>query len=72
MPCRSKSKDLVHCLELCLDLWYHGDIEALVKEDRCIQDHMQSTIHLGLKSNVAKNFTSLCHWVRLLLPLNFF
>ena len=29
---RTMSKDHVHCLEHCLDLWHHGDITALVKE----------------------------------------
>ena len=32
---RSKSKDHVHGLECCLELWHHGDIDALVKEGKC-------------------------------------
>ena len=48
------------CLERCLELWHHGDIDALVKEDKCIQDHLQSTIHSGLRSNnVARRFDQL-------------
>ena len=45
---RSKSKDHVHCLlESHLELWHSGDIDTLVKEGKCIQDHLQSTIHSG-------------------------
>ena len=53
---KSKSRDHVHCLECHLDLWHHGDITALVKEAKCIQDHLQSTIQSGLNSsNVARS-----------------
>ena len=41
---RSKSKDHVLCLERHLEMWHRGDIDALVKEDKCIQDYLQSTI----------------------------
>ena len=47
---RSKSKDHVHCLEHRLELWHRGDIDSLVEEGKCIQDHLQSTIHSGPKS----------------------
>ena len=57
---RSKSKDHVQCLECCLNLWHHGDIIALVKEGKCIQDHLHSAIQSGLKAiNVARNFDQL-------------
>ena len=46
----------MHYVEHHLDLWHHGDIDALVKGDKCIQDHLQSTIHLELKSKVARKF----------------
>ena len=43
-----------------LELWHHSDIDALVKEDKCIQDHLQSTIHSGPKSNnVTRKFDQL-------------
>ena len=60
-PCaRSISKDHVHCLEHHLELWHHGDIDSLVKEGKCIQDHLQSTIHSGPKSaSVARKFDQL-------------
>ena len=65
----------MHCLERYLELWqwHHGDITALVKEGKCIQDHLHSAIKIGPKLiMLLENFTSLCHWVRLLLPSNFF
>ena len=69
---RSKSKDHVHCLESHLELWLSSDIDTLVKEGKCIQDHLQSTIHSGRWSNnVVRKFDQLMTWVRLLLPLNF-
>ena len=57
---RSKSRDHVHCLECRLELWHCGDIDALVKEGKCIQDHLQSTIHSGpWSNNVARKFDQL-------------
>ena len=57
---RSKSRDHVHCLERRLQLWHCGDIDCLVKEGKCIQDHLQSTIHSGPKSTgVARKFDQL-------------
>ena len=50
----------MHCLECCLELWHRGDIDSLVKEDKCIQDHLQSTIHSRPKStSVARKFEQL-------------
>ena len=48
---RSKSKDHMHYLECRLELWHRCDIDVLVKEGKCIQDHLQSTIHSEPKSN---------------------
>ena len=43
-----------------LEMWHHGDIDALVKEGKYNQDHLQSTIHSGPKSNnVARKFDQL-------------
>ena len=50
----------MHCLEYRLELWHHGDIDSLVKEGKCIQDHLLSTIHSGPKStSVARKFDQL-------------
>ena len=50
----------MHCLERRFELWHDGDIDALVKEGKCIQDHLQSTIHSGWKSNnVTRKFDQL-------------
>ena len=41
-------------------MWHQGDITALVKEGKCIQDHLQSTIKSGPKSNnVVRKFDQL-------------
>ena len=50
----------MHCLEHCLELWHRSDIDALVKEGKCIQYHLQSTIYSGPQSNnVARKFDQL-------------
>ena len=50
----------MHCLERYLELWHRGDVDALMKENKCIQDHLQSTIHSRPKSNnVARKFDQL-------------
>ena len=69
---KSKSRDYVHCLEHRLDLWYRGDITALVKEGKCIQDHLHSTTQKGPKSNnVARNFDQLMSSGRVTAALKF-
>ena len=50
----------MHCLEHRLELSHHGDIDSLMKEGKCIQDHLRSTFNSGLKStNVARKFDQL-------------
>ena len=50
----------MHGLKCRLELWHCGDINALVKEGKCIQNHLQSTIHSGPKTNnVAWKFDQL-------------
>ena len=47
-------------MEHRLELWHRGYIDALVKEGKCIQYHLQSTIHSGPQSNnVARKFDQL-------------
>ena len=42
------------------ELWHCGDIDSLVKEGKCIQDHLQSIIHSGPNSiSVARKFDQL-------------
>ena len=55
-----KLKEHVACLGRCLVLWHNGDISALLKEGKCIQDHLQSTIQSGSKpKNIAQIFDCL-------------
>ena len=57
---KSKSKEHVASLEHRLVLWHNGDIPALLKEGKCIQDHPQSTIQSGFKArNVTRTFNCL-------------
>ena len=50
----------MHCLEHHLELWHCSDIDALVKEGKYTQDHLQSTIHSEPKlNNVARKFDQL-------------
>ena len=70
---RSKSKDHVHCSECHPELWYCGDINSLVKEGKCIQNHLQSTIHSGPKStNVVRKFDQLVILGKVAAAFNFF
>ena len=60
----------MHCLECHLESWHHGDIDALVKEGKCILDHLQSTIHSGPKSNnVYRKFDQLMTLGKVSAPL---
>ena len=52
---KSKTKDHTTCLERRLALWHAGDFSALIKEGKCIQDHLQSAIHKTGHSNVARD-----------------
>ena len=56
---KSKTKDHITCLECRLALWHAGDFSALIKEGKCIQDHLQSAIHKTGHSNVARDFDRL-------------
>ena len=46
-------------MERRLALWHAGDFSALIKEGKCIQDHLQSAIHKTGHSNVARDFDRL-------------
>ena len=70
-----KCHDLLHMLQLLHmpRLIHHGDIDFLVKEGKCIQDHLQSTIDSGLKSTgVARKFDQLMKLGKVTAALNFF
>ena len=57
---KSKSKEHVECLERRLVLWHQGDIAALVKEGKCIQDHLHCYIQSEPRPrNIARTFDQL-------------
>jgi len=41
----SKTKEHLACLECHLTLWRHGDVASLLTEGKCIQDHLETSIH---------------------------
>jgi len=56
----SKSKEHIACLECHLTLWHRGDVAALLREGKCIQDHLEASIHSKPKpKNIARIFD--CH-----------
>ena len=57
---KSKSKEHSICLERRLALWRCGDIASLLKEGKCIQDHLTtSTNKVTRSSTVTRHFDHL-------------